>query len=132
MVSSLWARRLRLFAGSRSKLINSPVRAVARGREFFCEATRIQYTPYVPPGKGLAMPAMRPEGLSNTLGVLRTLPRMVRDAARVETPFLRVFGRLLRLLVKVQHARFEREDGTRNRAGAPAAQATYAQLTARR
>ena len=34
---------------------------------------------------------MRPEGMVQTLAALRTLPRMVKDAARVETPFLRVF-----------------------------------------
>ena len=51
---------------------------------------RILYTPYAPSGKGLSPPAIRPVGLSNTLGALRTLPRMVKDAARVGTPFLRV------------------------------------------
>ena len=53
---------------------------------------RILYTPYAPPGNGLSPPASRPEGLSNTLGVLRALSRMAKDAARVETPFLRVFA----------------------------------------
>ena len=51
---------------------------------------RVLFTPYTPPGKGPAPSAIRPEGLSQTLGVLRTLSRMVKDAARVATPFLRV------------------------------------------
>ena len=57
-----------------------------------CEAMRILSTPYAPSGKGSAPPAMRPEGMVQTLAALRTLPRMVKDAARVETPFLRVCG----------------------------------------
>ena len=69
---------------------SSLVRAVANGREFICEAMRILHAPYAPCGKGLSRPAIRPEGLPNTLGVLRTLSRLVEDAARVETPFLRV------------------------------------------
>ena len=36
-------------------------------------------------------PGIRPEGLTCALGVLRALSRMVKDAARVETPSLRVF-----------------------------------------
>ena len=54
-------------------------------------AMRILATSYAPPGKGLAPPSIRPEGLIQTLAVLRTLSRMVKGAARVETPFLRVF-----------------------------------------
>ena len=53
---------------------------------------RILYTPYAPSGKNLSPPAIRPVGLSNTLGALRTLSLMVKDAARVGTPFLRVFA----------------------------------------
>ena len=53
---------------------------------------RISCTPYAPTGKGSALPAIRPEGLSNTLGAFRTLSRTVKDAARYETPFLRVCG----------------------------------------
>ena len=68
-------------------------RAVASEREFICEAMRILFTPVAPPGKGLAPPTIRPEGLIQTLAVLRALPR-------VETPFLRVcdarFGFLLK------------------------------------
>ena len=52
-------------------------RAVASGREFICEAMRILFAPHAPPGKGLAPPTIRPEGLIQTLAVLRTLPRMV-------------------------------------------------------
>ena len=66
-------------------------RAVASEREFICEAMRILFTPYAPPGKGLAPPTIRPEGLIQTLAVPRTLSRMAKDAARAETPFLRVF-----------------------------------------
>ena len=86
------------------------VRAVAYEREFICEAMRILFTPYAPSGKGLAPPTMRPEGMVQTLAALRTLPRMVKDAARVETPFLRVFD-ALRVFVKVQHARDRRPAG---------------------
>ena len=75
-------------------------RAVASEREFICGAMRMLFTPYAPPGKGLAPPTIRPEGLVWTLAILRTLSRMVKDAARVETPFLRVcdarFGFLLK------------------------------------
>ena len=67
------------------------VRAAASEREFICEAMRILFAPYAPPSKGPAPPSIRPEGLTQTLAVLRTLSRMVKDAARVETPFLRVF-----------------------------------------
>ena len=67
------------------------VRAVASEREFICEAIRILSTPYAPPGRGLAPPSSRPEGLIQTLAVLRSLSRTARDAARVETPLLRVF-----------------------------------------
>ena len=67
------------------------VRAVASEREFICETMRIPFTPYAPPGKGLAPPSIRPGGLVQTLAVLRTLSLLVKDAARVETPFLRVF-----------------------------------------
>ena len=50
---------------------NSLVRAVADVREFFREAMRILRTPYAPSGKGLFLLAIRPGGLSNTLGVAR-------------------------------------------------------------
>ena len=70
---------------------SSLVRAVDSECEFICEATRILYTPYAPSGEGLPPPAIRPEGLANTLGVLRTLFRAAKDAARPETAFLRVF-----------------------------------------
>ena len=76
------------------------VRAVASAREFICEALRILFTPYAPPSKSLAPPSIRPEGLIQTLAALRTLSRMVKDAARAETPFLRVcdacYGYLLK------------------------------------
>ena len=66
------------------------VRAVANEREFIREAMRILFAPYAPSGKGLAPPAICPEGLVQTLAALRTLSRMAEDAARVETPFLRL------------------------------------------
>ena len=61
---------------------------------------RILYTPYAQTSKGLAPPAIRPEGLSDTLGALRTLSRTVKDAARVGTPFLRVCDACYRYLLK--------------------------------
>ena len=67
------------------------MRSVASEREFICEAMRILSAPYAPPGKGLAPPSIRPEALIQTLAVLRTSSRMVKDAGRAETPFLRVF-----------------------------------------
>ena len=70
---------------------NSLVRAAANEREFICEAMRIPHTPYAPSAKVLPHPAIRPEGLASTLGAPRTLSRMLKDAARVETPFLRVY-----------------------------------------
>ena len=66
---------------------SSSVRAVANDCEFVCEAMRMLRTRYAPSGKGLPPPAIRPEGTSNTLGALRTLSRVVKDAARVETSF---------------------------------------------
>ena len=81
------------------------VRAVASEREFICEAMRTLVTPYAPPGKGLAPPSILPEGLIQTLAALRTLSRMVKDAARAETPPLRVsdarYGYLLKYNVPV-------------------------------
>ena len=71
---------------------NTLARAVAAEREFIREATRTSHAPYALTGKGLSPPATRPEGLSGTLGALRALSRAVKDAARVETPFLRAFG----------------------------------------
>ena len=68
---------------------NPFARAAEKGREIICEAIRILYTPYAPPGKGLSPPALRPEGLPDALGFRRALSRMVKDAARVETPPLR-------------------------------------------
>ena len=74
--------------------------AVASEREFICEAMRVLFTPYAPSGKGLAPPTIRPEGLAQTLAVFRTLSRMVKDAARTETPFLRVFDARYGYLLK--------------------------------
>ena len=68
-----------------------PVRAVAFEREFICESTRILFAPHAPSGKRLAPPTVRPEGMVQTLAMMRTLSRMVKDAARVETLPLRAF-----------------------------------------
>ena len=76
------------------------VRAVAQEREFICDAMRVLFTPYAPSNKGLAPPVIRPEGLVKTLAIFRTLSRMVKDAARVETPFLRVFDACYGYLLK--------------------------------
>ena len=76
------------------------VRSVAMEREFICEAMRVLFTPYAPSVKGLAPPGIRPEGLVQTLAIFRTLSRMVKDAARVETPFLRVFDACYGYLLK--------------------------------
>ena len=43
---------------------------------------------------------IRSEGLVQNFGVLRTLSRMVRDAARAEAPFLRVRDACFGYLVK--------------------------------
>ena len=67
------------------------VRAVAQERVFIRETMRVLFAPYCPPGKNLAPPAIRQEGLTQTLALLRPLSRMVQDAARVETPAIRVF-----------------------------------------
>ena len=61
-------------------------RAVAAGRELICEFIRALHTPHVASRKGLASPGIHPEGLACALGVLRTLSRLVKGAARVETP----------------------------------------------
>ena len=50
------------------------------------------YTPYAPPGKGLAPAGIRPECWVDALGIIRSFSRIVEDSARVETPLLRVFG----------------------------------------
>ena len=76
------------------------MRAVAREREFMCDAMRILFTSYALLGKSLAPPAIRLEGMARTLGTLRTLSRVVKDAARVETPPLRVFDARYGYVVK--------------------------------
>ena len=79
---------------------DASVQAVATEREIICEAMRVLFTPYAPSGKGLAPPTIRPEGLAQSLAVFRTLSRMVKDAARIETPFLRVFDACYGYLLK--------------------------------
>ena len=87
--ASEWFRRV-------AKQTESPLaRAVANAREYCCGAMRLLLTPFAPPGKGLAPPTIRPEGLTHTLGALRTFFRMAKDAARRETPFFRVCDALM-------------------------------------
>ena len=79
-----------------AKQMDSPLaRAVANEREYICEAMRVLLTPHAPSGKGLARPTIRPGGLTQTLGALRTLFRMAKDAARIGTPFCRVCDALM-------------------------------------
>ena len=66
------------------------VRASALDREYVCDAARILFTSYVPSVKGRATPAVMPEGVRTALGIFRTLPRISKGAARVETSFLRM------------------------------------------
>ena len=61
---------------------SSSVRAVAKVRQFVCEALRILRAPYGPLGRGLAPPVIRPDGMANAFGIMCTLSRMVKDAAR--------------------------------------------------
>lgn len=68
------------------------VRAAAKDRECICEAIRISYAPHAPCGRGLPPAVIRREGLATASGIMRTLPRMVKDAVRAGAPFLRVFG----------------------------------------
>ena len=79
---------------------SAPVRAGAQEREFICEALRISYAPYAPPSKRLAPPLMRPGGLASALGIMRALSRMVKDAARVESPVWRIFDARYDYLMK--------------------------------
>ena len=79
---------------------SSLVRAVATEREIICDALRIAYAPYAPSSKGSSSPAIRPEGMANTLGIMRALSRLVKDAARVETPFFRAFDARYSYLMK--------------------------------
>ena len=84
---------------------SSLVRAVAFGREFFCEVVRILYAPYAPSGEGLSPPGIRLGGMYHALRALRTLSRMVEDAACAVTPFLRAidarYGYLLKYSMPV-------------------------------
>ena len=79
---------------------SSLARAVTDEREFIFEPLRILYMLYASGGKGWAPPVFRPEGLSDTSGALRTLSRMVKDAARVETPFRRLYDACYVYLLK--------------------------------
>ena len=84
-----------------AKQTDSPLaRAVANEREFICEAIRFLLTPYAPSGKGLAPPAIPPEGMVQTLAALRALSCMVRSAANVEAPVLRAFDARYGYLLK--------------------------------
>ena len=76
------------------------VRAVANEREFFRESIRVLFTPYAAPGRWFRLSVIRPEGLTCALGVLRTLSRMVKDAARAGAPPLRLFDACCGYLIK--------------------------------
>ena len=67
------------------------VRAAFKEREVICEASRISFAPYAPPSRGLASPSVRRGYPAKALGIMRSFSRMVKDAARVEPPFLGVF-----------------------------------------
>ena len=73
---------------------------MAQEREVFRESLRLLSTPYAPVGGGLAPPMIRPEGLANALGIMRTLSRMVKKAARMEALSLQVFGACYGCLVE--------------------------------
>ena len=84
-----------------AKETGSPlVRAVAQEREFVCEALRTLYAPCSPSGHGLAPTVIRSGGLATALGIIRTLSRIVKDAARAETPSLRVLRACYAYLLK--------------------------------
>ena len=61
-----------------------------------------------PPGKGLASPVIRPRGLAEASGIVCTLSRTVKDAARAETQFMRVcdsrFGYLAKYILPLSKA----------------------------
>ena len=73
---------------------------MAQEREFIRETLQITYTPNAPSSKRLAPPVIRPESLANILGIVRTLPRTVRDTARAEAPLFRVFDARYGYLMK--------------------------------
>ena len=76
------------------------VSAAAQERKFIFEALRISYTPHAPSGEGLAPPATRLGGLATASGIMRTVSRMVGDAARADTPLSRVFDACYGFLAK--------------------------------
>ena len=78
----------------------SSVRPVAQEPEVICESLRILYTPHAPSNKGLVPPVNRSEGSASALGIMRALSRLVEDAARAATPFMRVFEARCDYLVK--------------------------------
>ena len=80
---------------------DSPLgRAVANVRECICKSSRILRTLFAPSGKGWSSPVVRPGGMAPALGPMRTLSRTVKDAARGEPPFLRVFDARFGYLIK--------------------------------
>ena len=69
---------------------NTSVEALALERKPLREALRILYTPYAPFARGIGPLCVRPEGMSAASGIFRTLSRIVEEAARAESSFLRV------------------------------------------
>ena len=66
--------------------------ALGNGREFFCGGLRALFTTRAPIVRGARTPKVILEGIRHALGVLRTLPRIAKNAARAETAALRVFN----------------------------------------
>ena len=60
----------------------------------------ILFACYVPDVKGMAPPAVPPKGMSAASGIVRTFPRVAKDAARVEGSFLRVSDARYGILAK--------------------------------
>ena len=58
-------------------------RALMRERELFCGALGIPLAPYVPPREGANPLKVAPEGIRQSIGIMRTLSRIMKDAACV-------------------------------------------------
>ena len=93
-------RTLEYFRRVAKQTDSALARAVATEREFICDSIRAFYAPHAVAGKGLAPPGIRPEGLVCALGAPRALSRMVKDAARAETPSLRASDACYGYLIK--------------------------------
>ena len=62
--------------------------ALAREREYVCEAGLFLFTPYAPNIKGAALPVALPEGSLAAFGLPRASPRILEDAGCVEPSLL--------------------------------------------